>query len=146
MRPQPYAELLMEVILRDDDWWTNGSRELAPDDPVREPLPDGRGHAHPIGWWLRAQSFPSRCQETRPLASGLRPKLVRVASTERDLPGALGTETGAWSPQPVSRRPGARWVRKWLPPSGRLPGTGHLTQNHRHFGPTRIVPGLRLGN
>jgi hypothetical protein len=49
MPPQPYAELLMEVILRDDDWWTNGSRELAPDDPVREPLPDDRGHAHPIG-------------------------------------------------------------------------------------------------
>jgi hypothetical protein len=57
MRPQPYAEVLMEVMVGEDGWWTNGARELAPDDPLRAPLPEGLGRARPIGWWLQARSF-----------------------------------------------------------------------------------------
>jgi LmbE family N-acetylglucosaminyl deacetylase len=57
MRPEPYAELLMEVALRDDEWWGNGARELAPDEPFREPPGEGRGRAQPVGWWMQARSF-----------------------------------------------------------------------------------------
>lgn len=57
IRPEPYAELMTEAWLRDGKWWTNGARVLDPDDPLREPLEDGRDRARPIGWWLHARSF-----------------------------------------------------------------------------------------
>jgi LmbE family N-acetylglucosaminyl deacetylase len=61
MRPQPYAELLMEAILRDDRWWAGRARELDPARPLREPRHEGARRSVPIGWWLYAKSFELRC-------------------------------------------------------------------------------------
>lgn len=70
MRDQPYAELLMEVVLRDGEWWTGGARELDPDDPLAEPRAQGMWRARPIGWWLHAASFGD--QVGRPARTGQR--------------------------------------------------------------------------
>jgi hypothetical protein len=64
MRPEPYAELLMEVERRDDGWWTGGARELAPADPLRAPPPEGLDRERPIGWWLHAPSFAQVMADT----------------------------------------------------------------------------------
>jgi LmbE family N-acetylglucosaminyl deacetylase len=56
MRPQPYAELLMEVALRDGEWRTGAARELDPADPLAD-APDGGWRAVPIAWWLYGASF-----------------------------------------------------------------------------------------
>jgi LmbE family N-acetylglucosaminyl deacetylase len=53
----PYAELLMEVLLRDGEWWTGGARQLEPEDPLAEARAQGIWRARPIGWWLHAASF-----------------------------------------------------------------------------------------
>ena len=60
-REQPFAELLMEAVVSEDDWWTTAPRELDPTDPL-EP---SSGRSVPIGWWLRTPSFTER---TRPPA------------------------------------------------------------------------------
>lgn len=60
-REQPFAELLMEAVVSEDDWWTTAPRELDPTDPL-EPI---SGRSVPIGWWLRTPSFTER---TRPPA------------------------------------------------------------------------------
>jgi LmbE family N-acetylglucosaminyl deacetylase len=56
IRERPYAELLMEVVVRDGEWWTNGARELDPAQPLREPLDEDMWRARPVGWWLHAAS------------------------------------------------------------------------------------------
>jgi LmbE family N-acetylglucosaminyl deacetylase len=55
-RPEPYAELLMELLFRDGEWWTNGARALEPADPLGDPADTHKG-GRPIGWWLRGASF-----------------------------------------------------------------------------------------
>ena len=54
-REQPFAELLMEAVVSDGEWWTTAARELDPGDPLcAAPLQE------PIGWWLHAASFTDR--------------------------------------------------------------------------------------
>jgi LmbE family N-acetylglucosaminyl deacetylase len=57
MRPQPYAELLMEAILRDDQWWSGRARDLDPAWPLREPRLEAGRRSVPISWWLYGRSF-----------------------------------------------------------------------------------------
>ena len=77
MREPPSAELLMEIVLRDGEWWTGGARELDPDDPLREPPAAGMWRARPIGWWMHAASFGE--QVGRPLAGGEQTDTAAVA-------------------------------------------------------------------
>ncbi len=53
--PQPYAELLTEVIHADGEWWAGSARSLCPGarlDPIAR---DRR-----LGWWMDAPSFTDR--------------------------------------------------------------------------------------
>jgi LmbE family N-acetylglucosaminyl deacetylase len=65
-QPQPYAELLTEVVLSGAQWRTTGARELDPKDPFRDAPTEGAGRAVPIGWWLHESSFTDRVRGTTP--------------------------------------------------------------------------------
>ena len=56
-RPQPYAELLTEVVLSGQEWRTTGARELDPNEPLREAPAEGSSRAIPIAWWLNEPTF-----------------------------------------------------------------------------------------
>ena len=53
---QPFAELLMEAVLGEDDWWTTTPRAL----DLERPLQDPPEPAAAIGWWLHATSVTDR--------------------------------------------------------------------------------------
>ena len=55
--PHPFAELLTEAVLRDGQWWAGPARELDPSDPLAAAAP---AREHPLGWWLRQESFRDR--------------------------------------------------------------------------------------
>ena len=55
-RDQPFAELLMEAVFGEDDWWTTTPRAL----DLKRPLEDPPEPAAAIGWWLHAPSFTDR--------------------------------------------------------------------------------------
>jgi LmbE family N-acetylglucosaminyl deacetylase len=55
-RDQPFAELLMEAVVDEDDWWITSPRTLDPKRPIQDP-PEP---AAAIGWWLHATSFTER--------------------------------------------------------------------------------------
>jgi LmbE family N-acetylglucosaminyl deacetylase len=61
-RDQPFAELLMEAVVGEDDWWTTTPRALDPQQPFHDP-PEP---AAAIGWWLREPSFADRTQGANP--------------------------------------------------------------------------------
>lgn len=65
MRPEPYAELLMEAILRDDQWWSGRARELDPAWPLREPRLEATRRSVPISWWLYDRSFADEAGRRR---------------------------------------------------------------------------------
>jgi LmbE family N-acetylglucosaminyl deacetylase len=65
-RSQPLAELLLEVVLREGEWWTTGARELDPTDPLGEAPDGGRWRSMPIGWWLHAASFSDQSATRTP--------------------------------------------------------------------------------
>jgi hypothetical protein len=56
VRPQPYAELLTEVV-HDGEWRTGGARALDPADPLAAAPPAGAWRSIPIAWWLYGASF-----------------------------------------------------------------------------------------
>ena len=60
-RPQPYAELLTEVVRRNGEWWASGARELDP----KVPLADGEGAPVRFGWWMDSPSFADRLRRAR---------------------------------------------------------------------------------
>jgi len=64
VRPQPYAELLTEVI-PGGEWRTGGGRELDPADPLAEAPPEGAWRSVPIAWWLYGASFFERTGRRR---------------------------------------------------------------------------------
>ena len=55
-RAQPFAELLMEAVVSDGEWWTTASREL----DLEHPLPEAPTPSAQIGWWLDEPSFTDR--------------------------------------------------------------------------------------
>jgi LmbE family N-acetylglucosaminyl deacetylase len=55
-RDQPFAELLMEAVVGEDDWWTTTPRAL----DLKRPLEDPPEPTAAIGWWLHAPSFTER--------------------------------------------------------------------------------------
>jgi LmbE family N-acetylglucosaminyl deacetylase len=55
-RDQPFAELLMEAVVGEDDWWTTTPRAL----DLKRPLEDPPEPTAAIGWWLHAPSFTDR--------------------------------------------------------------------------------------
>jgi LmbE family N-acetylglucosaminyl deacetylase len=61
-RDQPFAELLMEAVVGEEDWWTTTPRALDPQQPFQDP-PEP---AAAIGWWLREPSFTDRTQAANP--------------------------------------------------------------------------------
>ena len=65
-RPQPYAELLTEVVLSGEQWRTTGARELDPNEPLREAPAEGGSRAIPIAWWLNEPSFTDRTRGATP--------------------------------------------------------------------------------
>jgi LmbE family N-acetylglucosaminyl deacetylase len=65
-RPQPYAELLTEVVLSGEQWLTRGARELDPNEPLREAPAEGASRAIPIAWWLNEPSFTDRTRGASP--------------------------------------------------------------------------------
>jgi LmbE family N-acetylglucosaminyl deacetylase len=54
-REQPYAELLMELVVTYGEWWTTAARELDPADPLAETAPTA-----PVEAWLSGPGFPRR--------------------------------------------------------------------------------------
>jgi LmbE family N-acetylglucosaminyl deacetylase len=56
VRPQPYAELLTEVVGER----TGGARELDPANPLADAPGDGAWRSIPIAWWLYGASFFER--------------------------------------------------------------------------------------
>jgi LmbE family N-acetylglucosaminyl deacetylase len=65
VRPEPYAELLTEVI-HDGEWRTGGARTLDPADPLAAAPPGGAWRSIPIAWWLYGASFFERAGRRRP--------------------------------------------------------------------------------
>ena len=65
-RPQPYAELLTEVVMSGGEWRTTGARELDPKDPFRDAPTEGAERAVPIGRWLNERSFTERTRDASP--------------------------------------------------------------------------------
>lgn len=63
--PQPFAELLTEVTLRDGRWWAGEARELDPRAPLGDAPPP---REHPLGWWLGEESFRDRMRRERAIA------------------------------------------------------------------------------
>jgi LmbE family N-acetylglucosaminyl deacetylase len=61
-RDQPFAELLTEAVLGEDDWWTTTPRAL----DLARPFPDPPEPAAAIGWWLREPSFTDRTKAASP--------------------------------------------------------------------------------
>src|SRR3954453_2413036 len=61
-RDQSFAELLMEAVVGEDDWWTTTPRALAPQQPFQDP-PEP---AAAIGWWLPGARFTPRAQAANP--------------------------------------------------------------------------------
>jgi LmbE family N-acetylglucosaminyl deacetylase len=64
-RPQPYAELLTEVVLSGEEWRTTAAREFDAKDPLRAAPTEGP-RATRIGWWLYETSFTDRTTGTSP--------------------------------------------------------------------------------
>jgi LmbE family N-acetylglucosaminyl deacetylase len=64
-RPQPYAELLTEIVLDGSEWRTAGARELVASDPLGAAAAEG-SRAIPIAWWLTERSFTDRTSEGNP--------------------------------------------------------------------------------
>lgn len=54
-RPEPYAELLTEVVFADGDWWAGPARPLLAGDGLQPIRRDRR-----LGWWMDAPSFTER--------------------------------------------------------------------------------------
>jgi LmbE family N-acetylglucosaminyl deacetylase len=65
VRPQPYAELLTEVV-HDGEWRTGAARELDPADPLAAAPAGGAWRSIPIAWWLYGASFFERAGRPRP--------------------------------------------------------------------------------
>src|SRR3954463_316969 len=61
-RDQPFAELLMEAVVVEDDWWTTTPRALDPQRPFQAPPEPVAA----IGWWLHEPSFTDRTQAANP--------------------------------------------------------------------------------
>jgi LmbE family N-acetylglucosaminyl deacetylase len=57
---RPYAELLMEVMHVDGDWWLGAPRTPDFCDPLRPVRP-----SLPIGWWIHQASVRDRVREAR---------------------------------------------------------------------------------
>src|SRR3954447_21991109 len=61
-RDQPFAELLMEAVVVEADWWTTTPRALGPQRPFQGPPEPVAA----IGWWLHEPSFTDRTQAANP--------------------------------------------------------------------------------
>ena len=65
-RPQPYAELLTEVVVGGGEWRTTGARELDARDPLQAAPIEGERREIAIAWWLNERSFTERTKGASP--------------------------------------------------------------------------------